>query len=589
MIVIDEAHCISQWGHDFRDSYQQLSVFTQNYPGVQILMLTATATERVQNDILFSLGITEAVIFTQSFNRKNLRYSVLPKTKTVVEEMANLIKNKYRDESGIVYCLSRRNCEEVSKQLREFGITAEYYHAEMDKDVRASVQEQWCNDKFKVICATIAFGMGIDKPDVRFVFHHSLPKSLEGYYQESGRAGRDGERSDCILFYNYRDKYVYDRFIVEDMKSRKVDKSHVETVRENLLRVICYCENNIDCRRTLQLEYFGEKFDKANCHKTCDNCLNDAKTENLDITNIAKAVLQFLKIPKVRATATMVSDLLRGVSKAASKFGQRVTGFGICKGKKVPEVDTIIRTLIIKQVVEEDLTIQSHGNVVAYLITGKKSRLILMKDKKRNKFQSELWSRLSNVRDFIYADVKKEKGNEQILKHNLIPSTALNIMAAKMPTTIEKLKVLPIKGRIVAKYGQLLVDAINEFLKAHDSTRVELFDDSFTRNRPPPISVQPPPKASKRDISEDDGWNDDDLLNIIDNLDNDESPEDDGYHPVNVTKKRTTKKVTKKAATKTTTKAATKVVKKVVRKTAKKTTKKVTKKSTKTSGIQSML
>lgn len=203
--IIDEAHCVSQWGHDFRPDYKRLSILRKRFKNVPLMALTASATPRVRSDILQQLGMPNCKWFLSSFNRINLKYVVVPKTPNTMEDMVNFIKSRYNSSSGIIYCLSRKDCEDISSQISQKGIKAAPYHAGLSDHVRETVQKDWITNKFKVICATIAFGMGIDKPDVRYVLHFSIPKSIEGYYQESGRAGRDGEIAHCIMYYSYRD------------------------------------------------------------------------------------------------------------------------------------------------------------------------------------------------------------------------------------------------------------------------------------------------------------------------------------------------------------------------------------------------
>ncbi|XP_078584688.1 uncharacterized protein LOC144866870 [Branchiostoma floridae x Branchiostoma japonicum] len=298
--VIDEAHCVSQWGHDFRPDYKKLCVLRKSFPGVPMMALTATATPRVRRDILHQLGMTDPRWFVLSFNRTNLHYSVMPKkVKSATKEVLELINSRFRNKTGIVYCLSRKECETVSDELCRNGTSACAYHAGMSDKERVRIQDLWpeCFYCFQVICATIAFGMGIDKPDVRFVIHYSLPKSVEGYYQESGRAGRDGEASDCILFYNYHDKMRMQKLIHMDKEatyeSRKV---HMD----NLLRMVQYCENESDCRRAQLLHYFGETdFNPELCtsdpRTTCDNCKLEGAFEMKDVTTEAKMVVEFVR------------------------------------------------------------------------------------------------------------------------------------------------------------------------------------------------------------------------------------------------------------------------------------------------------
>lgn len=272
--VIDEVHCVSQWGHDFRPDYTKLNMLRKKFPSVPLMALTATATQRVRSDILHQLNIQSCKWFISGFNRPNLRYSVVEKKpKLVNSQISDIISKKFANDCGIVYCISRKDCDELAQFLSNSGLKASSYHAGLEDKVRVECQSQWASEKIKIVCATIAFGMGIDKPNVRFVIHAAIPKSIEGYYQESGRAGRDNEPADCILFYNYADVYRI-RTMLERNKdgTEQVLKTHLE----NLNRMVHFCENRTDCRRALQLNYFGEMFNRQNCiankETTCDNC-----------------------------------------------------------------------------------------------------------------------------------------------------------------------------------------------------------------------------------------------------------------------------------------------------------------------------
>ncbi|UYV72533.1 BLM [Cordylochernes scorpioides] len=294
--VIDEAHCVSQWGHDFRPDYKRLDSLREKYPNVPTMALTATATPRVRQDILFQLKMNNPKWFLQSFNRPNLKYEVREKKgKTVLNDIIELIKCRFSRMCGIIYCLSRKDCDNVAKDLSQAGISAKAYHAGLTNPQRTKVQESWLNDNFKVVCATIAFGMGIDKPDVRFVVHHAMPKSIEGYYQESGRAGRDGEPSWCILYYNYQDVHRIRRMIFLDATNREATTTHLN----NLRHMSHYCENKVDCRRVQMLSYFGEIFEPklclANSRTACDTCLNKDEYKCQDVTEDAKAIVQCVK------------------------------------------------------------------------------------------------------------------------------------------------------------------------------------------------------------------------------------------------------------------------------------------------------
>ena len=311
-IVIDEAHCVSQWGHDFRPDYKLLGEVRQQFRGVPVMALTATATENVKADVIHNLGIQGCEVLTQSFNRPNLTYEVRSKgkAKDVLESIASTIKDFYPNQTGIVYCLSRQNCEKTAEKLRDdFGIKAQHYHAGMDPQAKHGVQKGWQSGEHHVIVATIAFGMGIDKPDVRFVIHHTIPKSLEGYYQETGRAGRDGKRSGCYLYYGYQDTSALKRMIDEGEGSWE----QKDRQREMLRNVVQFCENRSDCRRVQILGYFNEPFDAHNCNSACDNCNSKSKFETVDLTNYAISAIQLVeKIQSNSVTLLHCVDVLRG-------------------------------------------------------------------------------------------------------------------------------------------------------------------------------------------------------------------------------------------------------------------------------------
>ncbi|KAI5643931.1 recQ zinc-binding domain-containing protein [Phthorimaea operculella] len=256
--VIDEAHCVSQWGHDFRPDYKRLYILRERFPKTTIMALTATATPRVRMDILHQLKVTNCKWFLSSFNRPNLAYKIMEKKpKSVNQEIATIIREKFFRASGIVYCLSRKECETLCDDLRKAGIQAAPYHAGLSDKKRQQVQSGWVADTYRVICATIAFGMGVDKADVRYVIHHSLPKSVEGYYQEAGRAGRDGEPATCIVYYSYTDVVRYRRLLdMERNATAEAKRVHIE----NLLRMVEVCESVTECRRAQVLAYLGERF-----------------------------------------------------------------------------------------------------------------------------------------------------------------------------------------------------------------------------------------------------------------------------------------------------------------------------------------
>lgn len=282
--AVDEAHCISEWGHDFRPEYRKIRPIINEIQEAPVIALTATATDKVRIDIKKSLGIQDAKEFRSSFNRANLYYEVRPKTQNVEKDIIKFIR-QHEGKSGIIYCLSRKKVEELAEVLRTNNIKAAAYHAGMDPATRSQTQDDFIMERTDVIVATIAFGMGIDKPDVRFVIHYDIPKSLEGYYQETGRAGRDGGEGLCIAFYSYKDLQKLEKF----MEGKHVAEQDIG--RQLLRETAAYAESSV-CRRKLLLHYFGEKYEEENCGN-CDNCLNPKKKVEAKsyLCNVIEAIL----------------------------------------------------------------------------------------------------------------------------------------------------------------------------------------------------------------------------------------------------------------------------------------------------------
>jgi len=474
-VAVDEAHCISEWGHDFRPEYRRIKQIVKEIDDVPMVALTATATPKVQMDIQKSLNMLDAQVFKSSFNRSNLYYEVLPKG-SKAQTMKDLISfiNKKKGKSGIVYCLSRKKTEEVSEILIANGINALPYHAGLDAKTRASNQDKFLMEDADVICATIAFGMGIDKPDVRFVIHYDVPKSLEGYYQETGRAGRDGMEGDCILFFNPKDTEKLEKFL----KDKPVAEREIGT---QLISEMAFFAESSQCRRKSLLHYFGENFDEDNCNKMCDNCRNPRET--IDATNSLSTALEIIKLTDGKVDLKHIIHILLGKATQEVKAYKHnlFEYFGIGKEKSENYWKTLIRFGQINNLI--------HKNIELYglLSISKQGLDFLSKPNPVNISLDKEYEPISDA-DFntiqieaVYdkelyrqlKDLQKTVAQEMGLPPYVIfQETSLEDMAFKYPITMDEMENITGVGKNKAqKFGIAFIELIADYVEKNNIER----------------------------------------------------------------------------------------------------------------------
>ncbi len=461
LIAIDEAHCISEWGHDFRPEYRQLKSLKEHFPQIPLVALTATAIPEVQKDIITQLKLADPKIYKASFDRENLFYQVKPKD-NAYHQLWEYLKNHKRD-SGIIYCFSRKSTDDLSSKLREDGYRALPYHAGLDSDLRTETQDKFRKDDIEIIVATIAFGMGIDKPNIRFVIHYDLPRNLEGYYQETGRAGRDGLESDCILFFSYGDKVKIEYFI-----GQKEDETEKRIAYDKLQDMLNFCEGRT-CRRKTLLNYFGEVYHETNCGK-CDNCLEPKET--VDGTIIAQKIISCVSRIKERFGVNHIVDILCG-SRSQRLIRNRhdtLTTYGIGKEYTRKQWQAFIRELVQLGYLRLDgdrypivkLSEKSHG------ILSEKEMVLLTKPAEEvqiaqkyfdESFDRELFENLRGLR-------KRLADAEGMPPYIIFHDSTLKAMASHFPQNLSDFQRMDGVGESkLEKYGELFVEEIRGYCK----------------------------------------------------------------------------------------------------------------------------
>ena len=481
--AIDEAHCISEWGHDFRPEYRKIKQIISNIEEAPIIALTATATPKVRQDIMKNLQIKEGKLFIDSFNRSNLFYEIKPK-KDIAKQIIQYIK--YRNgESGIVYCLSRKKVEEIAEILQINGINALPYHAGLEAKKRIEHQEAFLMDDCTVIVATIAFGMGIDKSDIRYVIHHDIPKSLEGYYQETGRAGRDGGKGDLITFYDYKDIEKLEKFL----QGKPVAEQEVG--RLLIMETIAFSETSM-CRRKYLLYYFGEEFNTEECNKMCDNCLDPkSKVEGKDFI---KTLLKVISGARERFKPKEIAKILLGESNALIKqnINQLEHVFGIGKGKSLGFWHSLIRQAYVKKLLTKD--IESYGILKLtelgkdFIKTPYSFKITEDHDYEENISKNNILQKAQAADELLFnilKDIRKKLAKEIGLPPAIIfTESSLVDMANQYPIEMEEMaKIQGVGIGKAKKFGERFIAKIKNYVKENNIIRPQDFTVRTVANK----------------------------------------------------------------------------------------------------------